>query len=128
MLWSPKPGETFIDNCTRTPPPNDFHNVECMMQIIKHDHDLPAPSKGSPGWKPQPTTKGPPDRTRLEGPGRFATGLAPHDQTWKGFTPTVQTSSSAPVCGARLRYAALLPLGSQAQLGIHGLSPNLGDQ
>ena len=25
---------------------------------------------GSPGWKPQPTTKGPPDRTpRLEGPG-----------------------------------------------------------
>ena len=54
MLWSPKPGETFIDNCTRTPPPNDFHNVECMMQIIKHDHDLPAPSKGSPGWKPSP--------------------------------------------------------------------------
>ena len=42
--------------------------VACRWKI-----QVPAPSKGSPGWKPQPTTKGPPDRTSLEGPGNYNT-------------------------------------------------------
>ena len=46
-----------------------------ILRVVLRGHRVPAPSKGSPGWKPQPTTKGAPDRTALEGPGMLCFGL-----------------------------------------------------
>ena len=53
----------------RSPCPKNFVTMSHINRPTKQNIPIPAPSCRGHQWKPQPTTKGPPDRTPLEGPG-----------------------------------------------------------